>query len=225
MKVLIAEETMTREPRLVIGYAVINDISVNKAEKPLKKEVLEVVNSVRDKYPSRIEMYVANAIKGMRDLFKRNGTDPSKYAPSAEALLKRIIDGKDLYRINNVVEGNNMGSMKFELPMGVYNMDNLTGDVVFQFGTNSEVMETMAKGGMNMENTLLTRDDEKPFGSPVSDSPRAMIAGNTKNVLLLVYGTSDVGEEYVAQATEYTAKKIIEHAGGSIGELEVISSE
>lgn len=225
MEIAIENETRAREPGLLVGYAIINDVSVAKAQKPLKKEIMSVVRSVRDKYASRSDMYVVPAIKGMRDMFKNNGIDPSRYSPSAEALLKRIIDGKDLYRINNVVECNNMGSMRFELPMGVYNSDNLVGDVVFKFGNNSDMMETMAKGEMNMNNILLTRDSEKLFGSPVSDSPHAMITENTKNILLLVYGTSIVGKEYIKEATEYTAKKIAEHAGGTIGRLEVITSE
>ncbi len=225
MDILIDEETKTRNPNIIIGYSIIRNVSVNKSQKPLKKEIMNVVNSVKDQYSSRVDMYVAKPIKEIRDLFRKAGIDPSKYTPSAEALLKRIIDGKELYRINNVVECNNMGSMKFLLPMGVYNLDKLVGNIFFKFGSDSDVMTTMAKGEMNMKNILLTRDNEKLFGSPVSDSPHAMITADTKNILLLVYGTAGVGKDYVTKATEYTAKKIVEHAGGIISKLEVIKSK
>jgi len=225
MDVMIDKEAKMRNPGILIGYAVIEGVSVDKTQKTLKKEIMSVINSVKDKYHSRVDMYATKPIKEIRDLFKKTGIDPSRYTPSAEALLKRIIDGKDLYRINNVVECNNVGSMKFELPMGVYNLNRLVGDIVFKFGSDSDIMETMAKGEMNMKDILLTRDNEKLFGSPISDSPHAMITEDTKNVLLLVYGTTGIGKDYVSKATEYTARKITEYAGGIISKLEVIASE
>jgi DNA/RNA-binding domain of Phe-tRNA-synthetase-like protein len=225
MRVIIDEATRMKEPNFLVGYAIIQGVSVGKTQNLLKKEIMSVIHSVRDKYNSREEMYGSVAIKEMRDLFKKNGIDPTRYTPSAEALLKRIIDGKDLYRINNIVECNNMGSMRFELPMGVYDLDKLVGDVVFKFGSDSDTMDTMAKGTMGMKNILLTMDDEKLFGSPVSDSPHAMITESVRNVLLLVYGTSGVGREEIASATKYTAQKIAEHSGGIVSKLEVIASE
>jgi DNA/RNA-binding domain of Phe-tRNA-synthetase-like protein len=225
MEITIDKEAKTRNSEILIGYAIIEGVSIDNTQKPLKKEIMSVINSVKDKYHSRAEMYATKPIKEIRDLFKKTGIDPSRYTPSAEALLKRIIDGKDLYRINNVVECNNVGSMKFELPMGVYNFDRLVGDIVFKFGSDSDIMETMAKGEMNMKDILLTRDNEKLFGSPISDSPHAMITEDTKNVLLLVYGTTGIGKDYVSEATEYTARKITEYAGGVISKLEVIASE
>lgn len=225
MDIVIHDSIRNKEPGFLVGYAIINGVSVCKSQNPLKKQLMEVITDIKNKYSSREQIYLATAIRGMRDLFKRNGLDPSRYAPSAEALLKRIVDGKDLYRINNVVECNNLGSMKFELPMGVYNLDNLRGDITFQFGTELDVMDTMAKGQMNMKDIMLTRDAEKLFGSPVSDSPHAIITDTVKNVLLLVYGPLEVDGDYVLNATEYTAKKIIEHAGGTISRLEVITSK
>jgi DNA/RNA-binding domain of Phe-tRNA-synthetase-like protein len=225
MKIKIDEDLKSEDFELLVGYAVVKDVSVNKAQKPLKKLLMEVMHSVKNKYSSRVEMYSSNKIKEMRNLFKYAGVKDNRYTPSAEALLKRIIDGGDLYRINNIVECNNMASMKFELPCGVYDLDKLVGDVTFKLGTNSDIMETMAKGKMNMENILLTKDEEKLFGSPVSDSPHTKISENSKNILLLVYGTSKIGKDYVLDATKYAAEQISTHADGVISGLEVIASK
>ncbi|MBP7708670.1 hypothetical protein KA107_03215 [Candidatus Pacearchaeota archaeon] len=224
MEVRIDEKTKQREPQLMIGYAVIDGVNVSKTNDLLSGEIAQLIKEVRTKYPSRTAMYNSLPIKEMRELFRKNGIDPSKYAPSAEALLKRILDGKDLYRINNVVECNNLGSMRFELPMGVYNLANLVGGVTFRFGEANDFMDTMAKGKMNMKDIILTSDSEKLFGSPISDSPFAMINPDVKNVLLLVYGTNSFGRDNMVSAVKYTAGKIAEHAGGIVSQLEVISS-
>lgn len=225
MKIILDEEIKRKLPEFLIGYAIIKDASVEKSNNNLKNEIEKEINEVRKKYISKSDMYAILPIKEMREIFKKTGISANRYIASAEALLRRILDGKELYQINNVVECNNLGSIKFALPMGVYNTDNLSGDVLFKIGSDSDTMDTMAKGKINMKDILLTRDNEKLFGSPISDSPHTIINEKTKNILLLVYGTSGVGKEYIANATEYTAKKIMENSGGIISKLEVITSE
>lgn len=222
MKIIFDESIRMKAPEFMAGYSIIENVKVEKSQKPLKKEIMTIINSVRKKYETRKQMYSSLPITAVRDLFKKNGRDPSKYAPSAEALLKRIIDGKDLYRINNVVECNNIGSMKYELPMGVYDLDKIKGDVIFKVGSEKDFMKTMAKGEMKMNNLLLTRDDEKLFGSPVSDSLHARITETTRNVLLLVYSTKRVGEKYLLEAIKYTANNMSKHASGKIIELNTV---
>ncbi len=224
MEIKIGKNIGEREPKFVVGYAFIKEVQIGKAEKSLKREIMEIIKEVRNKYEGRSQMYLSLPIKSMRDLFKRNGIDPSKYSPSAEALLKRIIDGKDLYRINNVVECNNMGSMKYELPMGVYDLDELVGDVIFQLGSEGDFMDTMAKGKMDMRDILFTRDNDKLFGSPISDSPYAMITEDTKNVLLLVYGTRDMAENYLLESTRSTAEKIVQYSKGNLDKFGTITT-
>ncbi len=222
MKIKFDHSVMQNEPGFTVGFAIVSGVTVKKAEKPLKKEIMAAITKAKQKHPSRSAIYSSLPIQSMRDLFKRNGIDPSKYAPSAEALLKRIVDGKDIYRINNVVECNNLGSITYELPMGVYDLSCLAGDVTFAFGTHLDVMDTMAKGKMSMSQCLLTKDSDKLFGSPISDSPHAMITEDSEDILLLVYGPREVGKDYVAKATRCVAEHISMHAQGTISEQGVV---
>ena len=50
----------------------------------------------------------ANAIQAYRAL----GTDPTRYRGSNEALVRRIVQGKGLYRVNTVVDVNNLLSLE-----------------------------------------------------------------------------------------------------------------
>src|SRR2546427_4895141 len=59
-------------------------------------------------------------IHAVRAMFRAWGVDPARYRPSAEALLRRGGQGKGLYRVSNVVDLNNLGSVETAVAYGSY---------------------------------------------------------------------------------------------------------
>ena len=57
------------------------------------------------------------------------GKEPSRYRVSSEALIRRILQGKGLYRINNVVDTNNLISIETGYSVGSYDLENLHGNI------------------------------------------------------------------------------------------------
>ena len=51
-------------------------------------------------------------IRGSRAVYKAFGRNPGRYRVSSEALIRRIRRGDELYRINSVVDVNNLISVK-----------------------------------------------------------------------------------------------------------------
>ena len=64
----------------------------------------------------------APAILATRAGYKALGKDPARYRGSAEALLRRVIAGKGLPRINSVVDAINLVSVESRLPIGLYDL-------------------------------------------------------------------------------------------------------
>ena len=58
-------------------------------------------------------------------MFHEWGMDPSKYRPSSEALLRRVVQGKGLYRVSNVVDIGNLGSLETGWPYGCYDRSKI----------------------------------------------------------------------------------------------------
>src|ERR1700690_1606994 len=54
----------------------------------------------------------------VRAMFREWAMDPSKYRPSSEALLRRVVQGKGLYGVSNVVDIGNLGSLETGWPYG-----------------------------------------------------------------------------------------------------------
>jgi len=76
----------------------------------------------------------APAILATRAGYKALGKDPARYRGSAEALLRRLIAGKGMPRINCVVDVINLISVESRLPIGLYDLAHVEGAIEFRAG-------------------------------------------------------------------------------------------
>jgi DNA/RNA-binding domain of Phe-tRNA-synthetase-like protein len=123
-----------------------------------------------------------------RALFHRLDIDPTKTRPSSEALLRRVLQGKGLPRVNAVVDVCNLCSLEHQLPLGLYDRDQVRGPVRVRVGRDGEGYAGIRKQWVNLSGRLLLADDEGPFGAPTSDSKRTSVGAETRNVLVVVFG-------------------------------------
>ncbi|MBE6071895.1 MAG: hypothetical protein E7208_08035 [Clostridium butyricum] len=126
-------------------------------------------------------------IKCGRELYKALGKSPGKCRMSSEALLRRILQCKGIYKINNIVEINNLISIKSKLPVGSYNINNLKEPITLSIGEENEKYKGIGKDLINIENLPVFCDTLGPFGSPTSDSERAMITRDAKHILMIIF--------------------------------------
>jgi DNA/RNA-binding domain of Phe-tRNA-synthetase-like protein len=128
----------------------------------------------------------APAILATRRGYKALGKDPARYRGSAEALLRRVISGKGLPQINAVVDVINLVSLESRMPIGLYDMARVEGDVVFRAGHAGETYKGIGKYDLNLEDLPLFADAEGPHGSATSDSERTMVTAETTRVLAII---------------------------------------
>ena len=126
-------------------------------------------------------------IKGSRAAYKAFGRNPGRYRVSSEALLRRVKRGDELYHINTVVDVNNIISIESGLSVGSYDLDHIDGPIILKKAEAGEGYQGIGKDFIDMENMLVLCDNEGIFGSSMSDSTRAMVTEDTKNVLVVIY--------------------------------------
>jgi DNA/RNA-binding domain of Phe-tRNA-synthetase-like protein len=133
-------------------------------------------------------------IRTTRSGYKALGKDPARYRGSAEALLRRILSGKNFPQINSVVDIINLVSVESRLPIGLYDLAHVKGDVVFRAGRAGETYKGIGKYDLNLEDLPVFCDEEGPHGSPTSDSEKTMVTNATQNILAIVvsFGGGDV---------------------------------
>jgi DNA/RNA-binding domain of Phe-tRNA-synthetase-like protein len=144
--------------------------------------------------------------------YKALGKDPARYRGSAEALLRRIISGKGLPQINTVVDIINLVSVESRLPIGLYDLAHVKGDIVFRAGRAGETYKGIGKYDLNLEGLPVFCDAEGPHGSPTSDSERTMVTAATKEVaaILVSFG----GAEGLESSCQRMSSLLQKHAEG-----------
>jgi DNA/RNA-binding domain of Phe-tRNA-synthetase-like protein len=162
----------------------------------------------------------AGAILATRGAYKALGKDPARYRGSAEALLRRVIARKGLPRINNVVDVINLVSVESRLPVGLYDLAHVQGDILFRAGRASETYKGIGKYDLNLEGLPVFCDAVGPHGSPTSDSERTMVTLETKKVIAIIisFGGADALPRWGEQMMEVLQK----YASGKNVQLEIV---
>lgn len=162
-------------------------------------------------------------IKSTKDAYRTLGKDPSRYRPSAEALTRRIINGKDLYWINSIVDILNLISLESGFSIGGYDTDKINGPVEFGVGQANEHYEAIGRGKLNIENLPLFRDQTGAFGSPTSDSTRTMVNEKTRKFLMIIIDFS--GHQSLESTMQRSAELYRKFAGVRDMSSKIISTK
>jgi DNA/RNA-binding domain of Phe-tRNA-synthetase-like protein len=123
-----------------------------------------------------------------RELYRRFGIDPTKTRPSSEALLRRVLKSKPLPRIVSAVDLCNLLSLRFLLPIGLYDASKIVGDVVLRRGTAGEAFAGIRKADVHLEGRPVLVDRQGAFGNPTSDSLRTCVDEQTTSLWMVVFG-------------------------------------
>jgi DNA/RNA-binding domain of Phe-tRNA-synthetase-like protein len=160
-------------------------------------------------------------VLAVRAGYKALGKDPARYRGSAEALLRRVIAGKGLPQINAVVDVINLVSVESRLPVGLYDLAAVSGDITFRAGMAGETYKGIGKYDLNLEGMPLFADAIGPHGSATSDSERTMVTAATTEIVALI--VSFGGASDLERWTRRLAELLAFYAGGRNEQTWVVS--
>ena len=126
-------------------------------------------------------------VAATRAAYKTLGQDPHRHRNAAEAMLRRIVKGQGLYRINSVVEVNNLISVTSGYAVGTYDVGELTGGIVLRRAPDGACYDGIGKGRVDIAHLPVLYDETGAFGNPTSDSQRAMVRPGRRELLTVVY--------------------------------------
>jgi DNA/RNA-binding domain of Phe-tRNA-synthetase-like protein len=183
-KISIGNELKFKCPNLRLG-CIEADVNVFDASNELLTEMNNQIQRISQSL-SIESISKIPTIAASRKAYKACGKDPARYRLSAEALLRRVISGKGLYYINNIVDQLNLVSITTGFSIGGYDADQIVGDIVFGIGKTDEPYFGIGRGELNIENLPVFRDDLGAFGTPTSDSSRTEVKGSTGRFLMIL---------------------------------------
>jgi len=148
----------------------------------LRREVSELARASLE----GIDLASHATVAAMRKLFRAAGTDPTRYRPASEALLRRVLKGEDLPEIHPLVDLNNCLSVELAVPCCVAADGTFTPPLVLRSGLPGESYESL-KGPFNLEGKPLLVDAQGPLDTPITGSVRVKVRPETRSAWLVAY--------------------------------------
>jgi DNA/RNA-binding domain of Phe-tRNA-synthetase-like protein len=115
----------------------------------------------------------------------------------------------------------NLVSVESRLPIGLYDLNHVQGDIVFRAGRAGETYKGIGKYDLNLEGLPVFCDALGPHGSPTSDSERTMVTSGTKQVLAVIISFG--GNDGLNRAAQRMTELFELYADGSGCETEINS--
>jgi len=196
MTLVIPEIEISPElaPILDLGLLAADGVHVTPAGTAVTNALAAAAAKQRTAYHA-IPFGQIPGIASVRGLFRALGIDPTKTRPSSEALLRRVLKDQGISPVNNVVDIINLCSLRWLLPMGLYDLAEIGGNLRLGLGGSGTGYAGLGKPWVNLEGRPALHDDLGPFGAPTSDSFRTRVHEKTTRILLVVFAPRDPEEE------------------------------
>jgi len=201
--------------KLVLGCLTFDGIAVGDASAELRAETDRLADDLRRQWGPGGAPPEIPALEPVRRLYRALGIDPTKTRPSSEALLRRVLSDKPLYRINALVDAMNLCSLRTLVPFGVYDRARIAGPVVLRAGADGEAYEGIGRGPIHVEGRPVLADREGPFGNPTADSLRTSITHATSRALVVLYLPTTLDAEGAHRFLDASAEAVLRHCGGT----------
>lgn len=209
MEIVISEEMRAVCPEFV-GACVEAEVRNAQHSEALWAEIDALCRQFRSTLTTE-SLKQNGAIAATRHIYRACGKDPSRYRPSGEALVRRVLQGKQLYQIDNIVDVINLASMKSGYSIGAFDSEKFDGDrLTLGIGRNGEPYEGIGRGMINIAGMPVYRDNKGGVGTPTSDNERTKVSLSTQHLMVLVNGY-DGNVAGVKSTAEYISQLLLKY--------------
>ena len=203
----------------------INNIIIKEADQRLEEFKKRKQLEIRDKIKSLDEVKNVPIFRAYRDFYWRVGIDPTKTRPAGEALTRRILNGRDLPRINTFVDSYNIASAESSIAIAAFDLSIVSknalrmrkanpGEVFLGIGMDSSI---------KLSGTEVVIEDESNAKLiavyPYRDSDESKVTEDTHDVLMMMCGVPGIldgdlegakilTKEYVEEYCEFTSEQV-----------------
>ena len=189
---------------------------------PYSQELWDEIHALEEKFRSTLTTESLKELPGIaatRRVYKSCGKDPSRYRPASEQLIRRMLQGKELYQIDTLVDLVNLASIAFGYSIGGFDADKFVGDTLtLGVGREGEPYEGIGRGPINIAGLPVYRDAEGGVGTPTSDHERTKMTLATTHLVVLINGY-DGNEQRVtdnARFIQELLRKYCKSDGGTV---------
>lgn len=219
MEIRIHNSISNAVPNGRLAYLTVKDVVVRGTPPGLSQEFSQLQAEVAKIYNLDILPKLPRVL-AVRNMYKKLDFDPSRYRPASEALIRRVLQKKDLYFVNSAVDVNNYCSIKFLLPFGLYDLDQISSDIIYQRASEGSYVN-IAGHVVSTENKPFLTDSSGVFGNPTSDARRTAVTLATRNLLAVVYADESAGTDELQEILDFAGDMFVCYNGGMVTEKSI----
>ena len=216
MKIVISEEIKTVCPEFV--GAAVEAMVVNT---PHSDKLWDEIHKWEEHFRATLttdSLKEIPSIAATRSVYKKCGKDPSRYRPASEQLIRRMLQGKEFYEIDTLVDLVNLASIVYGYSIGGFDASKFEGDTLtLGIGREGEPYEGIGRGLINIAGLPVYRDAKGGVGTPTSDNERTKMTLSTQHLVVLINGY-DGNEERVRQNAEFIQNLLRQYANSDGGD-------
>lgn len=218
MKISISKELKEISKDLALG-CLFAEVEVTEENDELWKLINNEINYMEENYV--IEDISKNEqLKAAKACYRALKKDPTRYRISSDSLMRRIVKKKGLYKVNSIVDINNLISIKSGMSIGAYDAEKIVGDVNYTLGTKEDVYYGIGRGQINIENLPVLEDSKGKFGSATSDSERTIVTKETKKIYMNFI--SFAGKENLMEYIKETGNLLEKYSNARNIEIKIV---
>jgi len=211
-----SQEVLDAFPGICVAEGDIRSVQIAQESAGLETLKRETIQEVKSRYTLE-QVKDDSVFRAYRDFFWSVGVDPTKTRPASEALVRRILSGGKLPRINTAVDSYNLVSARSRVPIAAFDADTLTGDLTLRFANNGESFLGigMEKQVVLQKNQVIMTDEKQIVAIyPYRDSDTTKVTAETRNIRIITCGVPGIGRELVSGAFDLCAKYLEKYTGG-----------
>ncbi len=135
---------LTRYPTIVGGVILAQDVTNGPTPESLQATYHAEQQAVLQRI-GQTPLSQIPSLAAWRGVFRSFGIDPTQYRSAAEALLRRLTKKGDIPSINTLVDIGNLVSIRYALPVAVFDTQTLQGAVTVHFANGTERYTTLGQ--------------------------------------------------------------------------------
>jgi DNA/RNA-binding domain of Phe-tRNA-synthetase-like protein len=199
-------------PRFRVGVVVAENLTIAPERPPaLDALIREREASARAQWAG-YELSKIPGVAAWRAAYKAFGVKQTRYRSSVERLVKNVLAGRDLPRVNAFVDLYNAVSLVHVLPLGADDLDRVTPPLAFRYARDGDTFVDMTGGG---EGDEAGPQEEAP-------KPGEVVYADAANVLCRRWNWRQDARSLITPATR---RAIVTVQGNGAGDVAAASSE
>lgn len=212
MLVGIENAVLEKYPEVEIGYLIAR-VSIKKSDPFVECLKQRLQSHLREQGINNTNFAAHPSISLWRNIYENDFQVKAKtYRSSIEALLRRVVTGKEIWNICNVVDLYNCCSLLSLLPMGGYDLKKVSGDVRIRYAKEEEPFWSLGEREKiaAKSNQVVYADDKKIICWLWNhkDSAETCIDESSTCILFFVDSFEHSKAHYALKALEENLKKI-----------------